>query len=140
MPGFEFDGKHKCKGEIFLFYLFFFLKLMTLLSFLNIFTYLFFFLFHMPYIKIDINECISLHGKSPCQDKCINLPGSYKCTCDNIPGTKLSTDGHSCVIVSSSSSAVISQQTLSSSATVVSVCPRGYYFNYTNDECEGKEG
>ncbi|XP_063698079.1 uncharacterized protein LOC134829016 [Culicoides brevitarsis] len=76
----------------------------------------------------DINECT----KSPCQDKCINLPGSYKCTCDNIPGTKLSADGHSCVI--SSDSATISQQTLSSS--VVSVCPRGYYFNYTNDECE----
>lgn len=68
------------------------------------------------------------------------MPGSYKCTCDNIPGTKISADGHSCVILSSSSSssAAVAQQTLSSSASVVSVCPRGYYFNYTNDECEGK--
>uniref|UniRef100_A0A336M2Z5 CSON011141 protein n=1 Tax=Culicoides sonorensis TaxID=179676 RepID=A0A336M2Z5_CULSO len=100
MPGFEFNGKHKCQ---------------------------------------DINECTQYgNTKGPCQDKCINLPGTYKCTCDNIPGTQLSTDGHSCVVISSTSTnnIAISEQTLSSSATVISVCPRGYYFNYTNDECE----
>lgn len=44
----------------------------------------------------DINECNARNGHGPCQDKCINLVGSYKCTCDGMPGTRLAADGHTC--------------------------------------------
>ncbi|EEB16548.1 hypothetical protein Phum_PHUM426330 [Pediculus humanus corporis] len=45
----------------------------------------------------DVNECTLRNGHGPCQDHCTNTEGSYECSCENIPGTKLSSDNHTCV-------------------------------------------
>lgn len=45
---------------------------------------------------IDRNECLLRNGHGPCQDTCENTPGSYLCSCENINGTRLSGDKHSC--------------------------------------------
>ncbi|XP_070501322.1 uncharacterized protein [Chironomus tepperi] len=45
---------------------------------------------------IDINECLLRGGHGPCQDTCYNSLGSYTCSCENLNGTQLSQDGHSC--------------------------------------------
>jgi hypothetical protein len=44
----------------------------------------------------DINECFLRGGHGPCQDVCTNTDGGYLCSCENLKGTKLSKDGHSC--------------------------------------------
>lgn len=44
----------------------------------------------------DINECRLRNGHGPCQDTCHNFPGGYNCSCDGLPGTILSADGHRC--------------------------------------------
>ena len=31
---------------------------------------------------VDINECALNNGHGPCQDTCINLEGSYACSCE----------------------------------------------------------
>lgn len=45
----------------------------------------------------DINECLLRNGHGLCQDRCTNTFGSYSCSCDRLPGTRLSRDGHRCV-------------------------------------------
>lgn len=35
-------------------------------------------------------------GHGPCQDTCSNSLGGYTCSCENLKGTQLSQDGHSC--------------------------------------------
>ena len=41
---------------------------------------------------LDVNECgVAVR---PCSQRCMNLPGSYRCYCD--PGYTLNTDGHTC--------------------------------------------
>jgi hypothetical protein len=30
----------------------------------------------------DVDECVSNNGHGPCQDKCSNTDGSFKCSCD----------------------------------------------------------
>ena len=42
----------------------------------------------------DIDEC-ALTATNPCQQRCINSPGSLRCACD-VPGFVLSNDGFSC--------------------------------------------
>jgi len=37
---------------------------------------------------VDVNECTRNNGHGPCQDVCRNEEGGYKCSCDNLPGTK----------------------------------------------------
>lgn len=49
--------------------------------------------------KTDINECLLRNGHGGCQDKCVNTIGGYTCSCENLKGTKLSKDGHSCELV-----------------------------------------
>ena len=46
--------------------------------------------------SIDINECLLRGGHGPCQDTCYNSLGGYTCSCENLKGTQLSQDGHSC--------------------------------------------
>nr|CDJ83403.1 EGF calcium-binding domain containing protein [Haemonchus contortus] len=41
----------------------------------------------------DINECET--GEADCEQKCINIPGSYQCICDR--GYTVGTDGKTCV-------------------------------------------
>lgn len=50
----------------------------------------------MLYIYADINECLLRNGHGPCQDQCHNLYGTYRCSCDSLPGTMLTANG-SCV-------------------------------------------
>lgn len=84
--GFELSGRHRCKG-----------KRASLLvcaqlhkdSTRRIYC-------RFSHFMADTNECNSRNGHGPCQDKCINLVGSYKCTCDGMPGTRLSVDGRTC--------------------------------------------
>ncbi|KAL7052811.1 hypothetical protein ACKWTF_005022 [Chironomus riparius] len=45
---------------------------------------------------VDINECLLRGGHGPCQDTCFNSLGGYTCSCENLKGTQLSKDGHSC--------------------------------------------
>ncbi|KAK6627095.1 hypothetical protein RUM44_009572 [Polyplax serrata] len=45
---------------------------------------------------VDVNECLLRNGHGPCQNKCINTVGSYSCSCEGLPGTKLSSDKHTC--------------------------------------------
>ena len=33
---------------------------------------------------VDINECALNNGHGPCQDTCINLEGSYACSCEGM--------------------------------------------------------
>lgn len=47
-------------------------------------------------ISKDINECLLRNGHGACEDKCVNTVGAYTCSCENLKGTKLSKDGHSC--------------------------------------------
>lgn len=42
---------------------------------------------------IDLNECHTKNGG--CEDQCINIPGSYYCSC-NEDGYSLDIDKHSC--------------------------------------------
>ena len=41
---------------------------------------------------IDRNECLLRNGHGPCQDSCTNVIGSYTCSCERIPGTRLAPD------------------------------------------------
>lgn len=59
-------------------------------------TFISFFICIYIYHWADINECRLRNGHGPCQDTCHNLPGGYKCSCDGLPGTILSIDGHHC--------------------------------------------
>ena len=49
---------------------------------------------HSDYIAVlsDINECSQHNGE--CQVNCINLPGSFACSCN--PSSRLLSDGISC--------------------------------------------
>ncbi|GLV45668.1 faulty attraction [Carabus blaptoides fortunei] len=47
----------------------------------------------------DVNECLLNNGHGPCQDTCINTVGAYMCTCARLPGTRLASNGRSCVSV-----------------------------------------
>lgn len=47
-------------------------------------------------VLTDINECLLRNGHGPCQDTCINFWGGYNCSCDRLPGTKLSDNKHGC--------------------------------------------
>ena len=46
-------------------------------------------------LNIDVNECTDTHlMNGGCQQKCVNLPGSYKCACGN--GYQLKNDSLTC--------------------------------------------
>ena len=45
---------------------------------------------------IDENECVANNGHGPCQDTCTNTEGSFHCSCEGLPGTRLASDQKSC--------------------------------------------
>ncbi|KAK6025801.1 calcium binding EGF domain protein [Ostertagia ostertagi] len=48
-------------------------------------------LFYLTHL--DVNECLT--GEARCEQKCINIPGSYQCICDR--GYTVAADGRTCV-------------------------------------------
>ena len=45
---------------------------------------------------IDENECVANNGHGPCQDTCTNTEGSFHCSCEGLPGTRLASDQKTC--------------------------------------------
>ena len=45
---------------------------------------------------IDENECVANNGHGPCQDTCTNAEGSFHCSCEGLPGTRLASDQKTC--------------------------------------------
>lgn len=66
----------------------FLFDMLTYICYINVYI-------SMLYVK-DINECLLRGGHGPCQDTCLNILGGYTCTCENLKGTQLSKDSHSC--------------------------------------------
>ncbi|XP_053687239.1 uncharacterized protein LOC128736776 [Sabethes cyaneus] len=75
---------------------------------------------------IDINECLLRNGHGPCQDTCINEWRGYNCSCEGLPGTRLSPDGHGCEDAGECPSAGCSHQCLSTMGRTYCICPVGF--------------
>ncbi|XP_066591552.1 uncharacterized protein [Prorops nasuta] len=77
---------------------------------------------------MDINECLLNNGHGPCQDSCRNLFGSYECSCENLQGTVLAADNHTCRDAEpcSVNNAGCSHTCLSTMGRVFCLCPDGY--------------
>lgn len=77
-----------------------------------------------------MNECVARNGHGPCQGNCINTWGSYRCTCDSLPGTILDDDKHSCYDIDECSSSVYSSGCshlcINTIGTAFCLCPDGY--------------
>jgi hypothetical protein len=92
-------------------------------------------------ISSDINECLRNNGRGECQDECRNLFGKYECSCENLPNTKLSPDGHSCEDAGecSNNNGNCSHICLSTMKRVFCLCPEGLELANDDDKtCKGK--
>uniref|UniRef100_A0A1B0FQQ1 Uncharacterized protein n=1 Tax=Glossina morsitans morsitans TaxID=37546 RepID=A0A1B0FQQ1_GLOMM len=89
---------------------------------------------------IDINECLLRNGHGPCHDTCHNHQPGYRCSCDNLPGTQLSADNHTCADAGKCSqlnNGGCSHTCLSLSlGRVFCICPLGYRMMYDGKNCE----
>lgn len=77
---------------------------------------------------LDINECLLRNGHGPCQGKCINQWGSYKCSCEDIPGTRLAKDEHTCEDVDECKewTAGCSHDCINTIGSAFCLCPTGF--------------
>ena len=73
---------------------------------------------------MDVNECEANSGKGPCDHTCLNLNGSFACTCN--PGYRLAPDGKSCVDIDECSSNPCSQKCSNAPGTYSCACFAGY--------------
>ncbi|CAG7721937.1 unnamed protein product [Allacma fusca] len=84
---------------------------------------------------IDRNECLLRNGHGPCQDTCQNVPGSYICSCERMPGTRLSSDKHSCEDVNEcdeQSNFGCSHMCLNTFGNAFCTCPKGFILSTEN--------
>ena len=96
---------------------------------------------------IDTNECTSNNGHGPCQDICVNTEGGFQCSCEDIPGTKLDTDGMNCIEIDlcQENNGGCSHECLTSYGQSFCMCPEGYKLDVDyktcmdTDECESME-
>ncbi|XP_063229166.1 uncharacterized protein LOC134534612 [Bacillus rossius redtenbacheri] len=88
---------------------------------------------------LDINECLLRNGHGPCQDTCSNLHGGYSCSCDGIPGTRLSSDNHTCEDVDecAAGTAGCSHTCISTMGRTFCLCPAGYELGSDWKTCQG---
>ncbi|PSN38013.1 hypothetical protein C0J52_19289 [Blattella germanica] len=94
-----------------------------------------------------INECLLRNGHGPCQDSCHNLPGSYKCSCEGIEGTRLSVDNHTCEDLDecARNNAGCSHTCLNTLGRAFCLCPPGFMLGtdwktcHDIDECADPE-
>lgn len=96
----------------------------------------------------DINECLLRNGHGPCQDTCYNTLGSYQCSCDGLPGTKLIND-HFCIsdtvncikevdgVGGDGSEGRCSHNCISSMGQTFCLCPDGYILGNDWKTCQG---
>ncbi|KNC24941.1 hypothetical protein FF38_08702, partial [Lucilia cuprina] len=89
-------------------------------------------------LHLDINECLLRNGHGPCQDTCHNIWSSYRCSCDNLPGTQLSPDNHTCVDNGEClhNNGGCSHTCLSSMGRIFCLCPSGYRMSEDDKTCK----
>jgi len=77
---------------------------------------------------IDINECLLRNGHGPCQGNCVNTWGSYHCSCDELKGTKLGEDGHTCDDIDEckDKNGGCSYQCVNTRGSYHCICPNGF--------------
>lgn len=90
-------------------------------------------------MKLDINECLLRNGHGPCQDTCINSFGGYNCTCNGLPGTRLSDDQHGCEDAGECSfdNGGCSHKCLTTLGRKFCLCPDGFILSDDWKTCQG---
>lgn len=89
---------------------------------------------------LDINECLSRNGHGPCQDKCTNHWGGYRCSCEGIPGTQLADDKHTCEDVDECGTSGCSHSCITALGRAFCQCPAGLELGEDWKTCQGKRG
>lgn len=87
----------------------------------------------------DVNECLLRNGHGPCQDTCRNTLGSYNCNCENLNGTILGKDGHSCEDLDECliNNGGCSHECINAFGKVFCNCPLGWELSNDWKSCQG---
>lgn len=91
------------------------------------------------YRNKDINECLLRNGHGPCQDTCYNSFGSFACTCENLPGTRLMLDGRNCEDAGGCAlhNGGCSHTCLTNIGRMFCLCPEGFLLGPDWKTCQG---
>lgn len=89
----------------------------------------------------DINECLLRNGHGPCEDTCYNTFGSFSCTCENLPGTRLMDNGRSCEDAGDCAfdNGGCSHTCLTNIGRMFCLCPEGFLLGPDWKTCQGKQ-
>ena len=81
------------------------------------------------------------NGHGPCQDTCYNVYGGYNCSCEGLPKTKLSDDGHSCEDAGecSNNNGGCSHTCLATLGRIFCICPDGHELDDDYKTCKGNK-
>lgn len=95
--------------------------------------------FFSSFPRSDVNECSLRNGHGPCQGACLNTRGSYRCSCDDMPGTQLAPDGHACQDIDECrvNNGGCSHSCLNTLGSAFCACPEGYMLADDWKTCEG---